>query len=97
MSKKAGESAGGRDGGIGCGGYFPGDGLAYEGKGKDADDAEGAKDRDDVRKRDTFGHGNVGDGDVEGYAWWSRRGVQRKPRQSGDWRSREEDGAVFRG
>jgi len=66
--KKAGESAGGRDGGIGCGGYFPGDGLAYNGKGKDADDAEGAKDRDDVRKRDTFGHGNVGDGDVEGYA-----------------------------
>ena len=43
MGKKAGESAGGRDGGIGCGGYFPGDGLAYEGKGKDADDAEGAQ------------------------------------------------------
>jgi hypothetical protein len=37
VGKKAGESAKGRDGGAGCGGYFPGDGLADDGKGKDAD------------------------------------------------------------
>src|SRR5713226_6091341 len=67
MREKASESAEGRDGSIGCGGHFPGHGLANDGKRKDADDAEGAKNRYDVGKRDTFGHGNVGDGDVEGH------------------------------
>jgi hypothetical protein len=40
----------GGDGGVGCGGYFPGDGLTDDGERKDADDAKGAKNRDDVRK-----------------------------------------------
>src|SRR6266849_5601096 len=86
--KKAGDSAEGGDGGVGCGGYFPGDGLADDGKRKDADDAEGAKNGHDVRKRDTFGPGNVGDGDVEGHGDRKERSDQgdEKDAADGGWR-----------
>src|ERR1700704_5772868 len=63
--EEARESTEGRHGGVRCGSYSPGDGLTDDGKRKDADDAEGAKNRHDVRKRDAFGHGDVGDGNVE--------------------------------
>jgi len=37
VREKAGEVPRGHDGGVGCSGYFPGDGLAGDGKRKDAD------------------------------------------------------------
>src|SRR5260370_38135011 len=82
--KEARVGAGGGCGGVGGGRYFPGDGLADDGKREDADDAEGAKYGHDVRKRDTFGHGNVGDGDVEGHGDWKKRSDQGDEKEATD-------------
>ena len=88
--KKTSEGAEGGDGGVGCGRYFPGDGLANDGKREDADDAEGAKYGHDVRKRDTLGHGNVGDGDVEGHGDWKKRSDQGDEKDATDGGLRDE-------
>jgi hypothetical protein len=68
--EKAGHGAQGYDRGVGCGSYFPGDGFADDGKREDANNAYGAEDCYDVGKRDAFGHGDVGDGNVEGHGNW---------------------------
>ena len=88
--KKAGEGAEGGDGGVGCCGYFPGNGLADDGKRKDADDAEGAKNRYDIRKGDTFGHGDVGDGNVEGHRDRKKRSDEGDEKDAADGSLRDE-------
>src|ERR1700690_3906446 len=69
---KAGYGAEGGHGGVRGGGDFPRERFADDGEREDADDAESAKNRDHVGKRDAVGHGDVSDGNVQGH-WHGKK------------------------